>query len=57
MVPVGGAIVGCIEKKFGNCIAKTYAGRASASPSLDVFVTLLEMGTSKYEELLKQRKV
>lgn len=56
MVPVGGAIVGCIDKNFGEKIAKTYAGRASAAPSLDVLITLLEMGMNKYEALLKERK-
>nr|XP_039254202.1 O-phosphoseryl-tRNA(Sec) selenium transferase-like [Styela clava] len=56
MVPVGGAVIGVMNKNFGDKIAKTYAGRASAAPSLDVLITLLEMGMNKYEALLKERK-
>lgn len=33
------------------------AGRASASPSLDVLITLLGLGASGYKKLLSERKV
>lgn len=33
------------------------AGRASASPSLDVLITLLGLGASGYRKLLSERKV
>lgn len=33
-----------------------YPGRASASPSLDVLITLLSLGASGYKQLLKERK-
>jgi O-phospho-L-seryl-tRNASec:L-selenocysteinyl-tRNA synthase len=31
-------------------------GRASVSPTLDVFITLLSLGVRGYKELLQQRK-
>lgn len=34
-----------------------FSGRASASPSLDVLITLLSLGCSGYKKLLKERKV
>lgn len=34
-----------------------FSGRASASPSLDVLITLLSLGASGYKQLLKERKV
>lgn len=33
------------------------SGRASASPSLDVLITLLSLGASGYKKLLSERKV
>ena len=35
-----------------NCIL----GRASATPSIDVFITLLQMGTKGYKKLTDERK-
>lgn len=57
MVPVGGAVIASAHKSITDKIAQTYAGRASASPSMDVFITLLEMGMTGYERLLRERKV
>lgn len=34
---------------------KNYPGRGSITPILDVFITLLEMGLSKYKALMKER--
>ena len=56
MVPVGGAIVAGPNKKFINAIAQNYPGRASMSPILDVFITLLSMGSGTWKALLKTRK-
>ncbi|XP_001624438.2 O-phosphoseryl-tRNA(Sec) selenium transferase [Nematostella vectensis] len=56
MVPVGGAIVAGFDAKFIDDISKTYPGRASATPSIDLFITLLSLGSKGYERLLKQRK-
>ena len=33
-----------------------YTGRASASPSLDLFITLLSLGKEGYKKLLTDRK-
>ncbi|XP_060102200.1 O-phosphoseryl-tRNA(Sec) selenium transferase [Heteronotia binoei] len=56
MVPVGGAIIAGFNDAFIQEISKMYPGRASASPSLDVLVTLLALGTKGYQQLLKERK-
>ena len=56
MVPVGGAIVAGPNKKFIDAIAQNYPGRASMSPILDVFITMLSMGSNTWKKLLKTRK-
>jgi hypothetical protein len=39
------------------CTLVRAAGRASASPIIDLFITLLSMGEAGYVELLRQREV
>ncbi|XP_006899332.1 PREDICTED: O-phosphoseryl-tRNA(Sec) selenium transferase [Elephantulus edwardii] len=56
MVPVGGAIIAGFNESFIQEISKMYPGRASASPSLDVLITLLSLGSNGYKKLLKERK-
>uniref|UniRef100_A0A8C4I5G1 O-phosphoseryl-tRNA(Sec) selenium transferase n=1 Tax=Dicentrarchus labrax TaxID=13489 RepID=A0A8C4I5G1_DICLA len=56
MVPVGGAIIAGFDESFIQEISKMYPGRASASPSLDVLITLLTLGASGYKKLLSERK-
>uniref|UniRef100_T1ITR7 O-phosphoseryl-tRNA(Sec) selenium transferase n=1 Tax=Strigamia maritima TaxID=126957 RepID=T1ITR7_STRMM len=56
MVPVGGAIIAGFDKNIIADISKMYPGRASASPSLDVFITLLSLGSAGYRKLLSERK-
>uniref|UniRef100_A0AAY4EME6 O-phosphoseryl-tRNA(Sec) selenium transferase n=1 Tax=Denticeps clupeoides TaxID=299321 RepID=A0AAY4EME6_9TELE len=56
MVPVGGAIIAGFDEDFVEEISKMYPGRASASPSLDVLITLLTLGASGYRKLLSERK-
>ncbi|KAL8207557.1 UNVERIFIED_CONTAM: hypothetical protein K2H54_058892 [Gekko kuhli] len=56
MVPVGGAVIAGFSDAFVQEISKMYPGRASASPSLDVLITLLSLGTKGYQRLLKERK-
>ncbi|XP_071982092.1 O-phosphoseryl-tRNA(Sec) selenium transferase isoform X1 [Engystomops pustulosus] len=56
MVPVGGAVVAGFDDSFLEEISKMYPGRASASPSLDVLITLLSLGASGYKNLLTERK-
>ena len=36
-------------------VGKVYAGRASSSPIVDLFITLLSMGLNGYKRLLKER--
>ena len=58
MVPVGGAIVATSQdSKFIDEISRSYPGRASIAPILDLFITLLSMGIKGYKSLLKERKV
>ena len=57
MVPVGGSIIASSNKEFIRKISAIYPGRASASPIIDLFVTLLSMGTSGYSRLLSSRIV
>ncbi|KAJ8007793.1 hypothetical protein DPEC_G00097880 [Dallia pectoralis] len=56
MVPVGGAIIAGFNDSFIQEISRMYPGRASASPSLDVLITLLTLGASGYKKLLAERK-
>ncbi|XP_054996736.1 O-phosphoseryl-tRNA(Sec) selenium transferase [Sorex araneus] len=56
MVPVGGAIIAGFNDAFIQEISKMYPGRASASPSLDVLITLLSLGSNGYRRMLKERK-
>lgn len=56
LVPVGGSIITSPSKEFVEHVAKTYPGRASISPLLDVFITLLHMGKQKMKAMLAQRK-
>ncbi|KAI9209895.1 soluble liver antigen/liver pancreas antigen [Polychytrium aggregatum] len=57
MVPVGGAIVAGPHKSLISDIGKMYPGRASMSPVMDLFITLLSMGSSGYKDLLAERKI
>jgi O-phospho-L-seryl-tRNASec:L-selenocysteinyl-tRNA synthase len=56
MVPVGGAIVASRSKDFVQLVSSCYPGRASMTPILDLFITLLSMGESGYHKLLEDRK-
>eukprot|EP00999_Lentomonas_sp_LEN2_P001312 NODE_233_length_1837_cov_101.212281_g208_i0.p1 GENE.NODE_233_length_1837_cov_101.212281_g208_i0~~NODE_233_length_1837_cov_101.212281_g208_i0.p1 ORF type:complete len:344 (+),score=5.61 NODE_233_length_1837_cov_101.212281_g208_i0:736-1767(+) len=56
LVPVGGSIVCSPSKDFINTVSKNYPGRASGSPAVDLFITLLSMGQSGYKALLKERR-
>ncbi|OWY94982.1 O-phosphoseryl-tRNA(Sec) selenium transferase, partial [Phytophthora megakarya] len=56
MVPVGGAIVCSASREVVDRVAKFYPGRASATPTLDFFITMLQMGKKGYLRLLKERK-
>ncbi|XP_013789882.2 O-phosphoseryl-tRNA(Sec) selenium transferase-like isoform X1 [Limulus polyphemus] len=56
MVPVGGSIIAGFDKNLIEEIGKTYPGRASAAPSVDMFITLLDLGKQGFQKLLQQRK-
>ncbi|CAB4059492.1 SEPSECS [Lepeophtheirus salmonis] len=56
MVPVGGAVISGFDKSVIGNISKTYPGRASSTPSTDVFITLISMGMNEFKNLLKVRK-
>jgi O-phospho-L-seryl-tRNASec:L-selenocysteinyl-tRNA synthase len=51
----GGAIIVSPNKKVVENVGKVYAGRASSSPIVDLFITLLSMGLSGYKRLLAER--
>ncbi|CEM21871.1 unnamed protein product [Vitrella brassicaformis CCMP3155] len=56
MVPVGGSIVASGDTKFIDSLSQLYAGRASMSPTLDLFMTLLSMGADGWRRLRDSRK-
>jgi O-phospho-L-seryl-tRNASec:L-selenocysteinyl-tRNA synthase len=56
LVPVGGALVAGPSASVIDAVSASYPGRASASPILDLFITLLGMGQSGLKGLLAQRK-
>lgn len=56
LIPVGGSIIFGFNEKVINDVAKNYAGRASSSQTLDVFMTLLHLGRNGYMKLVKERK-
>lgn len=56
MVPVGGSVIAGFDPDFIDQVSKSYPGRASGTPTLDMFMTLLHLGSTGYSKLLKQRK-
>ncbi|XP_059617149.1 O-phosphoseryl-tRNA(Sec) selenium transferase [Phlebotomus argentipes] len=56
LVPVGASIVVAFEEQKIDDLAKCYAGRASISQSIDIFITLLSMGEMGFRKLLDQQK-
>lgn len=55
-VTVGGAIVTSPHESIITQLGKVYAGRASAAPIIDLFITLLSLGLDGYKQLLEQRQ-
>jgi O-phospho-L-seryl-tRNASec:L-selenocysteinyl-tRNA synthase len=56
LVPVGGALILSPNDHVISCISKNYPGRASASPVVDLFITLLSMGLNGYKGILEERQ-
>jgi len=55
LVPVGGAVI-LSPTSLPSDIGNVYAGRASSSPIVDLFITLLSMGLNGYRALLLKRQ-
>ncbi len=56
MTPVGGAVLLAQDAKFIDGVSSTYAGRASASPIVDLLATLLWLGKAGWMRALAARK-
>eukprot|EP00931_Biecheleriopsis_adriatica_P033629 TRINITY_DN19510_c0_g1_i1.p1 TRINITY_DN19510_c0_g1~~TRINITY_DN19510_c0_g1_i1.p1 ORF type:complete len:514 (-),score=96.18 TRINITY_DN19510_c0_g1_i1:190-1731(-) len=56
LVPVGGAIVAGPNSALVDKVSGLYPGRASMSPVLDLFITLLSLGAPGWTGLLQERK-
>lgn len=56
LVPVGGALIISPNSKVIESISTNYPGRASASPMIDLFITLLSMGLDGYKRVLEERR-
>jgi len=56
LVPVGGAIIAGFDRQLLAEVSKSYPGRASASPTVDMFITLLSLGVAGFKSLLARRK-
>jgi len=56
LVPVGGAIVAAPKPELVDKVSSIYPGRASMSPLLDLFITLLSLGAKGWKDLLQTRK-
>eukprot|EP00873_Tetraselmis_striata_P018425 jgi/Tetstr1/438689/TSEL_027239.t1 len=58
LVPVGGAVVaaGARDPSLVEAVNRSYPGRASMAPLLDVLMTLLHLGADGWAELLRARE-
>uniref|UniRef100_A0A7S1FM34 O-phosphoseryl-tRNA(Sec) selenium transferase n=1 Tax=Corethron hystrix TaxID=216773 RepID=A0A7S1FM34_9STRA len=56
LTPVGGSVVLCPDAEFAAGVGRTYPGRASGSPAMDLTMTLLSMGLEGYKGLLAKRE-
>jgi len=57
LVPVGGSIVLTYENDLFDRLSQAYPGRASSTPTIDMFITLLSMGKTGLASLVQKRKV
>ncbi|VDP38665.1 unnamed protein product [Schistosoma curassoni] len=57
MVPVGGAVIGGFSTDLVDFVAKLYPGRASGSPTLDAFATLLYLGNKGWNDLIQRQSI
>ncbi|CAF1214136.1 unnamed protein product [Adineta steineri] len=56
LVPVGGSIVLTYNSQLFDQLSHAYPGRASITPTTDMFITLLSMGKKGLLDLVEQRK-
>eukprot|EP00702_Spironucleus_salmonicida_P005968 EST47259.1 O-phosphoseryl-tRNA(Sec) selenium transferase [Spironucleus salmonicida] len=56
MIPVSGCLIYSKYKQQIQDLGKSYAGRASGSQIIDLFITLLELGQMGIAQLQKQRR-
>jgi len=56
LVPVGGSIVLTYDSQLFDKLSHAYPGRASITPTTDIFITLLSMGKNGLLDLIKKRK-
>lgn len=58
MVPVGGSVMLAHKHQTDviDAVNSLYPGRASVSPSLDLLITLLHLGASGWEDVLRKRQ-
>lgn len=56
LVPVGGAIVLTYTEELFDRVSHAYPGRASITPTTDLFITLLSMGRAGLLDLVQKRK-
>ncbi|MCS3901442.1 O-phosphoseryl-tRNA(Sec) selenium transferase [Methanococcus voltae] len=57
MTPIGGGIIYSKNKDFLREVSLTYPGRASATPIVNTFVSLLSLGMDKYTQLMKEQVI
>ncbi|TFH29641.1 MAG: O-phosphoseryl-tRNA(Sec) selenium transferase [Promethearchaeota archaeon] len=56
LTPVGGAVITSPTEEIINSISQAYAGRASASPVVQLLVSLLSMGKSGYRQKMEEQQ-
>lgn len=56
LTPVGGAVIASPSKYIITKISQAYAGRASATPIVNFLISMLSLGISGYQNLLKEQK-
>ncbi len=57
LVPVGGSIVLTYDSQLLDKLSHIYPGRASITPTTDMFITLLSMGKKGLLDLIEKRKI
>ncbi len=56
LTPVGGAVIASPDKDTITKISQAYAGRASATPVVNFLISMLSLGISGYQNLIKIQK-